>query len=168
MTGLLPNEHTENSAVISACGRYRYSLIRRVNVHRHTWCVFVMLNPSTADANTNDPTIRACMEFARRWECGWLQVVNLFAWRATDPRELGKAVDPIGPLNPRHLDEAARNADILVCAWGADGGANGIHTGSWMREGFTPWHLGLNKDGSPRHPLYIKRSTPLTLWEVSA
>ncbi|HPG94993.1 MAG TPA: DUF1643 domain-containing protein [Dokdonella sp.] len=167
MTGLFPDEHTESSAVLSDCGHYRYSLTRRVNSNRHTWCVFVMLNPSTADATADDPTIRACTEFARRWECGWLQVVNLFAWRATDPRELDAVTDPIGPLNLQHMEDAVRNGDIVVFAWGANGGAIGRSAGISLGRRFVAHHLGRNKDGSPRHPLYVKRSTPLTLWEVS-
>lgn len=167
MNTLFTTEADDSSARLSECGRYRYNLTRRVRTDRHTWCCFVMLNPSTADATTDDPTIRACCEFARRWECGWLQVVNLFAWRATDPRELASAADPIGPQNARALEEAARNADILVCAWGAHGGPRGVEVGAWLRRDFLPYHLGLCKDGSPRHPLYVKRSTPLTLWEVA-
>lgn len=161
-------EFNENAAVISDCGRYRYSLTRRVNPQRHTWCVFVMLNPSTADANTDDPTIRACCDFARRWECGWLQVVNLYAWRAADPAELAaleKSVR-VGPRNWSAVNDALRNGDIIVAAWGVHGGEIGAAMGKWMRDEVSVHHLGLNNDGSPKHPLYIKRSTLPTLWEV--
>lgn len=161
------HEFDANAAVLSPCGRYRYSLTRRVNEQRHTWCVFVMLNPSTADATTDDPTIRACCEFARRWECGWLQVVNLYAFRSTDPKGLDAAEDPIGPDNVHHVDTALANADVIVCAWGAHAGPRGTREGARLRDLYPVHHLGLNADGSPKHPLYIKRSTLPTLWEVS-
>lgn len=163
---LFPDELSESSAVISTCGRYRYSLTRRVNPNRYTWCVFVMLNPSTADATTDDPTIRACIEFAKRWECGWLHVVNVFGYRATDPAELRDVTDAAGPLNAAHVTDACRNADVLVAAWGAHAGAAGAGLGRELRAAYPVLHLGLNKDGSPKHPLYIKRSTPPVLWEV--
>lgn len=169
MNDQFATEHSEDTAVISECGRYRYSLTRRINPNRHTWCVFIMLNPSTADATTDDPTIRACMEFARRWECGWLQVVNLYAWRATDPADLSALDEPVitGPMNKQALHDAIRNADIIVAAWGTHAGARSMarEVGTLLRQSYTAHHLGLNKDGSPKHPLYVKRSTPLALWE---
>lgn len=164
---LFPNELVQHGAKFSPCGLYRYTLTRRVNEARHTWCVFVMLNPSTADASVDDPTIRACVEFAKRWECGWLEVVNLFAWRSTDPKGLKTCADPIGPLNDGHLFEAAANGDIVVCAWGAHAGARGVEVGERLRREVGVHHLGLNADGSPKHPLYIKRATPLTFWETA-
>lgn len=167
-------DHVESarSAVISPCGLYRYLLTRSVNPDRGTRCVFVMLNPSTADATEDDPTIRACMAFAERWECGWLDVVNLYAFRATEPADLAKAANPSGPDNWEWLINTARNGDLVVAAWGSsDPFAKQL--GSLSASAMMPdllrcemplWHLGLNKDGNPRHPLYVKRSTPLTLW----
>jgi hypothetical protein len=157
-------------AVESECGLYRYYLARQVNPHRETRCVFVMLNPSTANATDDDPTIRACREFARRWDCGWLQVVNLYGRRATNPADL-RVLDEAtrcGPDNGTYLRDTLAGGDIVVAAWGAHGGAHGQQVGMWMRCEFpVVYHLGLNKDGSPKHPLYVKRSTPLTAWELS-
>src|SRR3954454_15761859 len=98
----------EQNAVISACGRYRYLLSRQVGPGLRT-ATFIMLNPSTADATNDDPTIRRCIGFARQWGCGRLAVLNLFAVRATDPAEMKRADDPVGPENrdwfDRHLLE---------------------------------------------------------------
>src|SRR4051812_49823510 len=94
----------EDNAVISACGAYRYVLTRQVGggVRRAT---FIMLNPSTADASNDDPTIRRCIGFAQRWGCGQLAVLNLFAYRATDPADLKRASEPVGPENREWFDK---------------------------------------------------------------
>ncbi len=88
----------EPNAVISECGRYRYVLTRQVGPGTRT-ATFILLNPSTADANNDDPTIRRCIGFARQWGCGKLTVLNLFAVRATDPQWMKAASDPVGPEN---------------------------------------------------------------------
>src|SRR5438128_11131670 len=105
-------------ATFSRDRRYRYRLWRRWDRSRAV-VAFVMLSPSTADAMHDDPTIRRCVGFARAWGCGGVDVVNLFALRATDPRALRKAADPIGPANERHLRRAVRAAGLVVLAWGA-------------------------------------------------
>lgn len=94
-----------SDAVLSDCGTYRYSLTRVWDESRPRVC-FVMLNPSTADASANDPTIVRCRNFAYSWNYGSLEVVNLFAYRATNPRVLRTVQDPIGPENDRHIIEA--------------------------------------------------------------
>src|SRR5437588_2477108 len=101
-TDLLEPACSRGSAVFSPDGRYRYLLTRRLGRSRRV-ATFIMLNPSTADAINNDPTIRKCVGFARRWGCGLLQVVNLFALRATEPRVLRAAADPVGPENSRWI-----------------------------------------------------------------
>jgi hypothetical protein len=115
---------TEDSgAELSPCRRYRYRLWRRwsdgpvVN--------FVMLNPSTADAEQDDPTVRRCVGFAKSWGAGGLVVTNLYALRSTDPKALWTADDPVGPENAFHLGSGALGADTVVCAWGAEGARNG-------------------------------------------
>src|SRR5690348_16099160 len=108
----------KRDAVISDCGRYRYSLSRWGWDERSGRCVFIMLNPSTADASVDDPTIRRCINFAQGWGYGMLEVVNLFAWRATFPKELALAPDPVGPHNGEYLTRAITIGDITVCAWG--------------------------------------------------
>src|ERR1700731_2978902 len=107
----------ERDAVISDCGRSRY-LLRRTWDHDKPRALFVMLNPSTADAEVDDPTIRSCMRLAKQMGHGSFEVVNLFAWRATDPRELHTASDPVGPENDRVIEAAVNRCDIVICAWG--------------------------------------------------
>ena len=108
------------SAAISSCGTYRWWLRRRFTRGGSEKAVcFLMLNPSTADAERDDPTIRRCMGFARAWGYSVLEVRNLFAWRATHPRELLTATDPTGgPRGDRELRAVAK-ADLVVAAWGA-------------------------------------------------
>lgn len=160
------------SAILSPCGRYRYRLSRTWDASKGR-AVFVMLNPSTADADQDDPTIRRCVGFARSWGYGELAVVNLFAWRATKPRDLLAAPDPIGPDNLSRIREAVRGAGVVVAAWGAfvanlppkhDAFRNrGIDMIEAV-EALGPLHvIGVNRDGNiePRHPLYLKADEPL-------
>lgn len=165
----------EKTAVISDCGKYRYRLGRRwSNVGRP--CLFIMLNPSTADAFEDDPTIRRCIAFAKSWGCSELTVVNLFAVRATDPKDMMAASDPVGPDNMEHVKSAADFAvrgycypkdcnGPVVCAWGAHGAymdqANTVL--GWLEaELIKPVCLGITKSGQPKHPLYLASDTPLT------
>jgi hypothetical protein len=121
-----------------------------------------MLNPSTADATKDDPTIRRCVKFAERHKCTKLTVVNLFALRATDPGELLTHPDPIGPLNRLHLEEQVdiHQHGLIIAAWGSHPFAK--VRAAQVIESFGPFMcLGRTKDGSPRHPLYVKGDTPL-------
>ncbi len=150
------------SAYISDDGMYRYTLIRNLPPQlvpregSQGTCTFVMLNPSTADASKDDPTIRWCMRFARDWGFHRLKVVNLYAFRATDPREMFKAADPVGPENDHVLSVAFGSSDLLIAAWGA-------HAKRDRVEKILSWPirprlcLGVTKDGAPRHPLYLRR-----------
>ena len=167
------------NAIISPCGQYRYRLTRDlVLVSTPSTCLFVMLNPSTADAENDDPTIRRCKAFATSWGCSRLEVVNLFAMRATDPSELVRQSSPIGPDNDRHIYEASRTAAIVVCAWG--GGKSGRlarmidERSRWVLSMFMePWARARDiepkrigpptKDGHPRHPLYLRGSMELEI-----
>ncbi len=106
------------SATISGCGKYRYEL-RRVWDLKKPQVVWIMLNPSTADANQDDPTIRKVYGFSKRWGAGGFTVVNLFAYRATDPRELKTAEDPFGPLNTDFVRSHLYSMSRVVLAWGA-------------------------------------------------
>ncbi|GAB4590015.1 DUF1643 domain-containing protein [Nocardia sp. IFM 10818] len=144
------------SAVVSACGTYRYLLTRRWAQHAPV-LGWVMLNPSTADADADDPTIRRCIGFARAAGFGGIVVRNLYALRATDPRALRRHPDPVGPDNDAHL---ARCADekITVLAWGSGGGARAGEVLALLAEhGVRAYHLALTRDGHPRHPLYLPR-----------
>ena len=152
----------EYGAIFDINGRYRYSLWRAWSAY-HPRIAFVLLNPSTADEQRNDPTIRRCMGFARAWEFGSVEVVNLFAYRATDCRELLKVRDPIGEENNRFLTQAVERCSTVALGWGTRGtlldrdcqvisllaGRKDVHC------------LGITKNGQPRHPLYLKGDTSL-------
>jgi hypothetical protein len=145
------------TATISEDGKYRYSLGRQWSSNGVT-AVFVMLNPSTADHEVDDPTIRRCIGFAKREGCGSLYVVNLFAFRATNPKELPlSAAEATGPDNSNAIWTALKRASIAVAAWGT-GAANRQHLDvRRLADGITPLEcLGTTKDGHPRHPLYVK------------
>lgn len=153
----------KSSAVLSECGVYRYRLTRVWDADAPQAC-FVMLNPSTADATHDDPTIRRCLGFARSWRCGGIEVVNLFAFRATDPEALLDAADPIGPGNGDHIHEAAVRCRPVVAAWGAHAKARGRanYVAHGLRQaGVVLKCLGVTKDGFPRHPLYVNATAEL-------
>lgn len=161
-------EKITSSAQISSCGLYRYFLLRRWAMHGKT-CAFVMLNPSTADARQDDPTIRRCIRFAQREGCSAMLVVNLFGFRATDPRELRNAADPHGPENVewvRHAVAQARATGApVIAAWGANPmvGNASPHVFSALGDAMC---LGMTKAGSPRHPLYVRGDQPLEPWRA--
>ncbi len=151
----------DRGAALSACGHYRYTLWRTWDESLPT-VLFVMLNPSTADADVDDPTIRKCIGFAQRWGYGTLLVGNLYALRATDPRELDTADAPVGRDNTDALCRLAERADRIVAAWGAKPNrgryaqreARALDT-FYDRDVYA---LRLTKDGHPWHPLYVPYS----------
>jgi hypothetical protein len=149
----------EDNAVISPCGLYRYVLTRQVGPGVRA-ATFIMLNPSTADATTDDHTIRKCIGFARRWGCGKLTVLNLFAFRATKPADMKKATDPVGPENRAWFDRVLATPDdgLVVCAWGVHGAhrdQDRLVLGWLDRFGVRPHALAITKDGHPQHPLML-------------
>jgi hypothetical protein len=145
--------------------KYRYYLLRGWAVGGNT-VVFIGLNPSTADEQYDDPTVRRCIGFARRWGFSEMVMLNIFAFRSTDPFALEKEKDPVGPKNDLFLREFCKEADLVVFAWGTHGDLKwrGIHTAYMIKQ--TISHdkircLGINSDQSPKHPLYLKRDTQL-------
>jgi hypothetical protein len=145
-------------------GAYRYSLWRRVGESRKR-VLFVMLNPSTADAIVDDPTIRRCMGFARTWRFGELEVCNLFAYRTPCPSALLRAADPVGPSNDRALSRAVARADRVIAAWGVIGmrSTRALVVLEMLR-GVRLECLGRTRDGAPRHPLYVPSRARPTLF----
>lgn len=160
------------TAALSRCGRFRYLLER-------TWdldlpiAMFVMLNPSTADASTDDPTIRRCIGFAQRWGKGGIRVVSLYAYRATSPADLKAAGYPEGPDNAHTIGDALAELepdDVLVMAWGAN-----FPSESRDPEELANWLdgaagrvraqcFGYTQDGQPLHPLYLPADAQLEPW----
>lgn len=152
-----PSTSELGGASLSSCGRYRYHLWRAVGPEP-TRVVFVMLNPSTADAMTDDPTIRKCVGFSRRWGYGYLDVVNLFAWRATNPKMLATVEDPIGPENGLYQFSVMRCASLVVCAWGSDKFARqqAVAFRRHLSGIDAPVKaLRISDGGAPWHPLYV-------------
>ena len=154
----------EREAVVSECGRYRYTLSRWWGSRQGRHLYFVMLNPSTADAETDDPTIRKCIGFAMRAGYTGFTVLNLFAWRATDPRELLKPCGNLaGPQNDSYLASVPADADVCF-AWGAYGRrfSKRVAEVRYLL-GTTRW-LCLKQlaDGTPAHPLMLPYSCELS------
>jgi hypothetical protein len=139
-------------AVISQCETYRYQLWRKWDDAKPL-VLFIMLNPSTANAEVDDPTIRRCMGYAKDWGFGGLYVGNLYAYRTAYPKELKAAGYPIGPDNDKHLKDMQSKCDQVICAWG-----NGQGIPQRIQDSFPQLHyIELAKDGTPKHPLYLKK-----------
>lgn len=155
-----------NTCVFSPCRAYRYTL-------KHRWdeimperaVMWIGLNPSTADEANLDPTLRRVKAFSTAWGFNAFVMTNLFAFRATDPRDMMRAEDPIGPENDRHLVETMQACGgVVVAAWG-NGGRFRVRTAEVVpllqKHGATVSCLGLTGEGYPRHPLYVAGATPL-------
>lgn len=152
--------HSEGHAFI--VGEYRYVLARRWEGSPHKVVNFIMLNPSKADSMIDDPTIRRCIGFAKSWGCGGLVVTNLFAFRATDPKRLRSAGDPVGSTNDDFILSRARYADLVVCAWGTHGtlfDRDKVVLSMLRAACVSPLLIGKpTKGGHPPHPLYLPGS----------
>lgn len=168
-------------ATLSPDGKHRYYLFRDTHQNSNV-ATFVMLNPSTADHEKDDPTIRRCMDYALRWNCGVLQVINLFSVRSPEPSSVtsGRLGNPVGPSTAwwwHHAfarawgggEEVQAEERIIVCAWGTNGSYQDqdLLFGKEMAAiDIQPRALKLTKDGHPSHPLYLSRSLqpqPFTL-----
>lgn len=150
------------SATISTCGRFRYTLERSVSVLGNGLVMWVMLNPSTADAMLNDPTIVRVIRFSERLGFARAAVVNLFALRATDPRHLRLVGDPVGPENDAHIQRVAGEANLIILGYGADPIATERAAQvCTLLAGRKLFCLGKTKAGAPRHPLYLRADSQL-------
>lgn len=161
MSGLITRAFQKGDAasvaVYSPCESYRYALTR-------VWdgagkrALFVMLNPSTATEYQNDPTVERCEKRARALGFGSFHVANIFAWRATDPKNMRAQADPVGPDNDAAILAATAQAQQIICAWGSHGAHldRGAAVERLLRGTGQPlFHLGLTQGGMPKHPLYI-------------
>ena len=167
-----PDDTMVRSATLSDDGRYRYRLSRTLgDGERMAW---IMLNPSTADALVDDPTIRRCMGFARREGYDGIEVINLFAYRSPNPEDVYESamagINVVGPDNGAAWEAVLHDCGIgmVVAAWGADKTARVLrsplyewHTGGWFC-------LGTTASGAPRHPLYLKGDTEFVPWAASS
>jgi len=161
-----PDFLTESGALFSACRRWRYLLWRRWDASQPV-ANFLMLNPSTADEVKLDPTCARARDYAERWGFGSLYVTNIFAWRATDPENMKAAQDPIGMGNNAAIVRAAKNAALVVCAWGNHGEflQRSSRVTALLKKNKINLHaLRVNANGEPAHPLYLPsrlRAIPL-------
>ena len=144
--------------ILSPCRQYRYVLWREWDKTNASYVLFVGLNPSTADETEDDPTIRRCMNYAKRWGYGALCMVNLFAYRATDPDAMKAHPQPVGTENDYWIRKMAREAGVVVAAWGVHG--THAHRDEIVKRLLGPklTYLRKTKAGHPRHPLYLKKS----------
>lgn len=150
------NARGKHVAVYSECGKYRFYLRRQWE--RGRLICFLMLNPSTATELANDPTVERCERRARAMGFGGFIVVNLFAWRATNPADMKRQADPVGEWNNLYTLHAAAVSAMTVCAWGSHGGHLGRDKAVLAKleaAGIRPYALRLTKGGAPSHPLYV-------------
>ena len=173
--GLEPaGQRSPSGAWFDDSGQYRYSLWRQWDPGAEM-CAFIALNPSTADATNNDPTVTREINLAKSWGYGGLIKLNLFAHRATDPNDMKRAADPVGPFNDGVLRLVPRVMALTVCCWGV----NGIHRNrsavvTGMLRNLVQDHpeinlcyLRLTKNGHPQHPLYLPRNLTPTPWNLT-
>ncbi len=168
---MITREHLKGDAaslaIYSDCEKYRYALTRIWQPEGRK-VLFVMLNPSTATEMQNDPTVERCERRSRALGYGAFRVCNIFAWRATDPRNMRAQEDPVGPQNDQVIAEGCDWADDIVCAWGTHGAHRdrGPEVETLMRATGLPLaHLGLSKAGHPKHPLYIGYAVQPVRWD---
>lgn len=153
------------SAAISINEKYRWWLKREWDATKGA-CVFIGLNPSTADATNDDPTLRRCISFAKKFGCGSVIMVNLFAYRATSPKQMLAYADPIGGENDFWLRHHCNdlNTKLVICAWGTHGAhlnRDRFILNSFLLGNSRLCCLGKTKGGHPRHPLYVPNATEL-------
>lgn len=161
----MPSEE-HSDAVLSDDGEYRYRLSRTWDTSKPT-VAFVMLNPSTANATENDPTIRRCLGYAKDWGYGKLVVANLFALRSSDPATLRDHPDPVAPENDDHLQAVCDEAEKVIVAWGANGSLRGRASEVAAMLDADLYALDTTKAGHPVHPLYQPADADLQLWDGS-
>ena len=158
---------TGSGAVFSPCGKYRYRLWRYWDRGKLP-LVWVMLNPSTADELDNDPTVERCERRARKMGFGGVEVVNIFAYRATDPSVMRSQADPVGAENDEAIIAAARLGGTVVCGWGIHGdhlGRGRAVADLLQQAGITAHSLNTTASGHPGHPLYVGYETEPTVFQ---
>lgn len=149
--------YAQQGALFSACKRHRYLLWREWDLGERT-VLWVMCNPSTADQDVLDPTLRRCLRYSRDWGYGGMWVANVFALRSTDPQGLHKFEFPTGRDNDAYLMHAAASCDLVMVGWGVHGSflGRGEAASKILAKEAVLYCLGVNKDGTPKHPLYLR------------
>lgn len=155
----------ESMAIYSPCEHYRYVLHRKWAEGKMV--AFIGLNPSTATEEQNDPTVRRCIGYAQAWKFGGMVMLNAFAYRSTDPLALRKLPDPNGPMNDVYLREWATKADMILACYGT----HAMYRGRYrevkaLLSDQKVYHLGVTKDGHPKHPLYLRANLLPQEWRV--
>jgi hypothetical protein len=144
----------KTDAILSADRKYRYVLSRIWDESKPT-VMIIGLNPSTADEEKNDPTIIRCINFAKNWGYGGVYMLNLFGFRATQPKNMFNAENPIGDENDKYIVKYSKICDKVICAWGNDGSYKNRNK-EVLYKIENSYYLKLNKTGEPAHPLYLK------------
>lgn len=153
----------EKGATLSTCRKYRFKLWRTWDSTK-PYALFIGLNPSTADETEDDPTINRCVNFSKAWGYGGVYMVNLFAYRATDPSDMFLAEDPIGAENDHWIKILSATAGIVIAAWGNNG--RHLERSTKVSKTIPNLHcLKINKSGEPAHPLYIHSDTKPTPYQ---
>ena len=151
----------KKGAQFSDCRKYRYALWR-IWQEDKSCVIFIGLNPSTADEAKDDPTIRRCIGYARDWGFGRIYMLNLFAYRTSNPKKLREVADPVGSRNNEFLKMYCDSTRLNVACWGTQG--------TFMKRGEAVIDLlgrenlsclGITKNGHPKHPLYLRRDVKL-------
>jgi hypothetical protein len=156
----------DGSCIFSPDRQYRYALLRPNLMRQFAQdsvsgtCLFIMLNPSTADETQNDPTVTRCIGFAKMWGFATLEVCNIFAYRTPYPDLLWKQDDPVGPDNDHWIADCAKNAAMIVAAWGG-GGVERERAPRVLKllKDYRIHCLGTTFGGQPKHPLYLPKDT---------
>ncbi|HHB94299.1 MAG TPA: DUF1643 domain-containing protein [Campylobacterales bacterium] len=153
----------QKNAIFSKDRKYRY-ILSRIWDETKPMIMIIGLNPSIADEREDDPTIRRCISFSKSWGYGGVYMLNLFAFRATQPSNMFEAMNPIGSENDNFIEIYSKKVDKIVCAWGNHGVyKNRSH---YIRENFNNlFYLKMNQSGEPSHPLYLKSDLVLQKWK---
>jgi hypothetical protein len=151
----------QKASQLSPCRSYRYTLDRIWDTTKSS-VLFILFNPSTADETHDDPTLRRCIHFAQSWGYGALRIVNLYSLRTSNPKTLHAHPLPKGPDHDLYFQQSLLSHQDILCAWGLKGGSISCHFKPGSHRIF---HLGINKDGSPKHPLYLPARSQKIPWK---
>lgn len=159
----------QSSAWFSPCMQYRYMLFREIPGGEPRTMAVIACNPSTADHEQSDPTVTRCLNRAKEMGFGGFTMLNIFAFRATDPKEMRRAIEPVGIENDQIIRQAVAQCELVVCAWGAHGKHKGRGEAVLrLLKDVDLYALKITKGGFPQHPLYIGNSVRPTLWRAKS